>query len=36
MVQMVPKKEAGAVEAEKLVFQRLGLDYIHPTLRNTE
>ncbi len=34
-VQIVPKKGASAVEAEKLVFERLGLDYIPPTLRNT-
>lgn len=34
-VQLVPKKAASAIEAEKLVFERLGLDYINPTLRNT-
>jgi hypothetical protein len=34
-VQIVPPKGATAVEAEKLVFERLGLDYIHHTLRNT-
>lgn len=34
-VQLVPKKDAGAVEAEKLVFERLELEYIPPTLRNT-
>jgi len=30
-----PRKEAGAVEAEKMVFDKLDLDYIPPTLRNT-
>jgi len=34
-VQLVPKSGASAIEAEKLVFERLGLDYINPTLRNT-
>lgn len=34
-VQLVPKPNASAVEAEKLVFERLGLEYIPPTLRNT-
>lgn len=34
-VQLVPRTGASAVEAEKLVFERLGLDYIPPTLRNT-
>ena len=34
-VQLIPKKGASAVEAEKLVFDRLGLPYIDPTLRNT-
>jgi DNA polymerase IV len=34
-VQLVPAEGMGAVEAEKLVFQRLGLEYIPPTLRNT-
>ena len=34
-VQIVPKTGASAVEAEKLVFMRLGLEYIPPTLRNT-
>jgi DNA polymerase/3'-5' exonuclease PolX len=34
-VQLVPKKGASAIEAEKLVFERMGLDYINPTLRNT-
>jgi DNA polymerase IV len=34
-VQLVPRKGAGPVEAEKLVFERMGLDYIPPTLRNT-
>ena len=34
-VQIVPRNGASAVEAEKLVFERLGLDYIPPTLRNT-
>jgi DNA polymerase IV len=34
-IQLVPKKDAAAVEAEKLVFERLGLDYIPSTLRNT-
>lgn len=34
-VQVEPKKDANAVEAEKMVFERLGLDYIPPALRNT-
>ena len=34
-VQIVPRKGASSVEAEKSVFDRLGLAYIHPTLRNT-
>jgi DNA polymerase IV len=34
-VQLELKKDASAVEAEKMVFERLGLDYIPPTLRNT-
>jgi len=34
-VQLDTPKNATAVEAEKLVFERLGLDYIVPTLRNT-
>jgi hypothetical protein len=34
-VQIVPPPDAGAVQAEKLVFETLGLDYIAPTLRNT-
>lgn len=34
-VQLIPAPDAGPVEAEKLVFERLGLDYITPTLRNT-
>ena len=34
-VQLDPPKNASAVEAEKLVFDRLGLEYIVPTLRNT-
>jgi DNA polymerase IV len=35
IVNIEPKKTASAVEAEKMVFERLGLDYIPPTLRNT-
>jgi len=34
-VQIIPPKDAGAVEAEKLVFERLELEYLPPTLRNT-
>jgi hypothetical protein len=34
-VHLQPTKDASAVEAEKLVFDRLGLEYIVPTLRNT-
>jgi DNA polymerase/3'-5' exonuclease PolX len=34
-VQLNTPKDASAVEAEKLVFERLGLEYIVPTLRNT-
>ena len=34
-VQLVPRKGASAVEAEKSVFERLGLEYIPTTLRNT-
>jgi DNA polymerase/3'-5' exonuclease PolX len=34
-VQLVPMPGTSAIEAEKLVFQRLGLEYIEPTLRNT-
>jgi len=34
-VQLITPTDAGPVEAEKLVFQRLGLEYIPPTLRNT-
>lgn len=34
-LQVEAKPGASAVEAEKLVFKTLGLDYIPPTLRNT-
>ena len=34
-INVEPKKNASAVEAEKLVFETLGLDYIPSTLRNT-
>jgi len=34
-VLLQPRKDAGAIEAEKMVFERLGLVYIPPTLRNT-
>ena len=34
-VLLEPRNDAGAIEAEKMVFERLGLDYIRPTLRNT-
>lgn len=34
-VQLMPDKDMGAVDAEKQVFERLGLDYIPPTMRNT-
>jgi DNA polymerase/3'-5' exonuclease PolX len=34
-INVTPPKDANAVVAEKLVFDRLELEYIPPTLRNT-
>jgi DNA polymerase IV len=34
-VQLIPTEGMGAVDAEKLVFERLGLEYVPPTMRNT-
>jgi DNA polymerase IV len=34
-VQLVPPEGASAFDAEKQVFERLGLEYVPPTMRNT-
>jgi DNA polymerase IV len=34
-VDLSVRKEAGTEEAERKVFEYLGLEYIDPTLRNT-